>query len=75
MYPAKYTCMLHYIIMMRLYPVEQWILLMWHDYNPYIEYRHCNFCNEMFTPGENVHCNQKCSQSKNNNSHYFHIVC
>lgn len=56
MYKSKYACNLLYVLAVRLYPVEQWFLIMWKDCNPYIEYRHCNFCNEMFTPGEHVHC-------------------
>ena len=46
--------------------------------NPYIQYRHCNFCNEMFFPGEKVSCSANCGEKKKGDkgdSHYFHVVC
>ena len=75
MYPAKYLNYLFYLLAVWLYPVEQWFLLMWHDQNPYIEYRHCNFCNEMFMPGEYVYCHECCENRRKDKEHYFHVIC
>ena len=50
-------------------------MLMWHDQNPYIEYRHCNFCNEMFMPGEYVYCHECCENRRKDTEHYFHVIC
>lgn len=75
MYPAKYLNYLFYLMAVNFYPAEQWLLLMWCDHNPYIEYRHCNFCNEMFMPGEHVYCDVNCKNRLKGAPHYFHVIC
>lgn len=75
MYPAKYACHLFYVLALKTYPVEQWFHLMWSDQNPYIDNRHCNFCNEMFYLGEKLTCSPQCLQRHREYPHFFHIAC
>lgn len=72
-FKQKYPFYCLFVLAKRLYPVEQFFHLMYNDYNPYVAYRHCCFCNESFTPGEPVHWNKHCSDRKF--PHYFHIAC